>query len=84
MPVDKLTPADPNDLAAALAFALRFEGRKRVYNADEIIAEIVAKRLVGYRRGGARARIRRMIAAILAIRLQAESLIASPSSEIGD
>jgi hypothetical protein len=43
---DKLTPADPSDLAAALAFALRYSGRKRVHNADEIMAEIVAKRLV--------------------------------------
>jgi hypothetical protein len=43
---DKLMAADPSDLAAALAFALRFEGRKRVHNADEIMAEIVAKRLV--------------------------------------
>jgi hypothetical protein len=30
--VDKLTPADPSDLAAALAFALRYQGRKRVHN----------------------------------------------------
>jgi hypothetical protein len=43
---EKLTPADPGDLAAALAFALRFHGRKRVHNADELMAEIVAKRLV--------------------------------------
>jgi hypothetical protein len=43
---DKLTPADPSDLATALAFALRYQGRKRVRNADEIMAEIVAKRLV--------------------------------------
>ena len=43
---DKLTPADPRDLAAALAYALRYQGRKRVHNADEITAEIVAKRLV--------------------------------------
>ena len=34
------------DLADALAFALRFQGRKRVHNADEIMAEIVAKRIV--------------------------------------
>ena len=48
MPDDpgKLSPADPRDLEAALAFALRFQGRKRVHNADEIMAEIVAKRLV--------------------------------------
>ena len=43
---DTLTPADPSDLAAALAFALRYQGRKRVHNADEIMAEIVARRLV--------------------------------------
>ena len=43
---EELTPADPSDLAAALAFALRYQGRKRVHNADEIMAEIVAKRLV--------------------------------------
>jgi hypothetical protein len=43
---DKLTPADPSDLAAALAYALRYQGRKRVHNADEIMAEIVARRLV--------------------------------------
>ncbi len=40
-----LEPATPEDLIAALAFALRFQGRKRVHNADEIMAEIVAKRL---------------------------------------
>ena len=43
---DALTPASPDDLASALAFALRFEGRKRTHNADEIMAEIVARRLV--------------------------------------
>ena len=43
---DKLTPAAPSDLAAALAFALRHQGRKRVHKADEIMAEIVAQRLV--------------------------------------
>ena len=43
---ERLTPADPDDLAAALAFALRFQGRKRVHNADELMAEIVAKRLI--------------------------------------
>jgi hypothetical protein len=44
-PAEKLTPVDARDLADALAFALRFQGRKRVDNADEIMAEIVAKRL---------------------------------------
>ena len=46
MHADKLTRADSSDVADALAFALRFQGRKRVHNADEIMAEIVAKRLV--------------------------------------
>lgn len=44
-PAEKLTPADPADpadLAAALAFALRFQGRKRVHNADEIMSEMVS------------------------------------------
>ena len=48
--VPKLTPADPRELADALAFALRFQGRKRVHNADEIMAEIVARRLVEHLR----------------------------------
>jgi hypothetical protein len=45
-PEEKLTPADPDDLAAALAFALKFEGRKRQHDADAFMADIVAKRLV--------------------------------------
>jgi hypothetical protein len=47
-PCPTLTSLRPptRHLAAALAFALRFEGRKRVHNADEIMSEIVAKRLV--------------------------------------
>jgi hypothetical protein len=45
-PAESLTPATPEDLAAALAFALRFHGRKRTHNADEFMAEIVARRLV--------------------------------------
>jgi len=46
MHADNLTPADSSDVADALAYAPRFQGRKRVHNADEIMAEIVAKRLV--------------------------------------
>jgi hypothetical protein len=38
---ERLAPGSPEDLAAALAFALRYSGRKRVHNADEIMAEIV-------------------------------------------
>ena len=43
---DPLTPADPSELVDAIAFALRFAGRKRVHSADEIMAGIVARRLV--------------------------------------
>jgi hypothetical protein len=43
---EKLTPSNPDDLAAALAFALKFEGRKRWHDADGFMADIVAKRLV--------------------------------------
>jgi hypothetical protein len=43
---DRLTPAAPEDLADALAFALRFDGRKRKHDAAEMMARIVAKRLV--------------------------------------
>jgi hypothetical protein len=35
-----------SDLADALAFALRYQGRKRVHKADEMMSKIVAKRLV--------------------------------------
>jgi hypothetical protein len=45
-PTEKLTPADPDELAAAIAFTLKFEGRKRQHDADAIMANIVAKRLV--------------------------------------
>jgi len=31
---DKLTPADPPGLAPALAYGLRYQGRKRVHNAE--------------------------------------------------
>ena len=40
------TPADPDELAAALAFALLFDGRKRLHLADEVIAKIAARRQV--------------------------------------
>jgi hypothetical protein len=43
---DKLIPADPKDLADVLALALRFQGRRRIHDADVFMSEIVAKRLV--------------------------------------
>jgi hypothetical protein len=47
-PDQKLTSATPDDLANALSFALRFEGRKSQHDADRLNADIVAKRLVRY------------------------------------
>jgi hypothetical protein len=42
-----LTPADPRDLAEAVAFALRFfEGRTRKHDADAFWAAIAAERVV--------------------------------------
>jgi hypothetical protein len=43
---DALSPATAEDVADALAFALRFQGCKRVHNADELMSAIVARRLV--------------------------------------
>jgi hypothetical protein len=41
-----LSPASADDLADALAFALRFDGRRRKHDAGEFMAKIVARRLV--------------------------------------
>jgi hypothetical protein len=41
-----LHPATQADVAEALAFALRYDGRKRVRDADLIMARITADRLV--------------------------------------
>jgi hypothetical protein len=43
---EKLTPADPRDLANAIALALQFEGRRRIYSAEEYMAAIAAERVV--------------------------------------
>jgi hypothetical protein len=45
---EKLTLATPEDLASALAFALRFQGGKRFRSGDEFMAHITAKHLVEY------------------------------------
>ena len=45
---DRLMPANPEDLADALAFALRHSGRRRVHYADELMSAIVARRLVDH------------------------------------
>jgi hypothetical protein len=41
-----LQPATAADVAEALSFALRYDGRKRVHRADEMMARITAERLV--------------------------------------
>jgi len=47
MPDDeKLTSADPADLADTIAFALKFSGRKRVHDSDAFMARITADRIV--------------------------------------
>jgi len=43
---DRLTPAIAEYVAEALAFAQRYSGRKCVHDAAEMMAAIVAKRLV--------------------------------------
>ena len=42
----KLDFHPPDKTTSRTPFALRYQGRRRVHNADEIMAEIVAKRLV--------------------------------------
>jgi len=41
-----LRPATRDEIMQSLSFALRFNGRKRVHDADEIMARITAERLV--------------------------------------
>ncbi len=43
---DDLRPATPDEIAAALSFALRYQGRKRVHDADDAMGRITADRLV--------------------------------------
>jgi hypothetical protein len=40
---ERMTPATPDDLEQALAFALRFDGRKRVRQGDEFMANITTQ-----------------------------------------
>ena len=42
---ENLSPATQEDVADAIAFALRFHGRKRVNSAYEYMAQITAARL---------------------------------------
>jgi hypothetical protein len=44
----QLRPATPDEIADALAFALRFDGRRRFDKGNEIMAKITAGHLVRY------------------------------------
>jgi hypothetical protein len=41
-----LRAATADETAAALSFALRYRGRKQVFDADDLMAQITAERLV--------------------------------------
>jgi hypothetical protein len=41
-----LRPATSGEIADALSFALRYQGRKRVHQADDMMARITAERLI--------------------------------------
>jgi hypothetical protein len=43
---EQFTPAKPDDVVEAIAYALQFDGRKRTHRADEIMARIVAVQLI--------------------------------------
>ena len=42
---ETLRPATQDEIADAVSFALRYDGRRRVHHADEIMARITAERL---------------------------------------
>lgn len=43
---DEARPATADEIRDALAFGLRFDGRKRTHTGDEFMAKITAERLV--------------------------------------
>lgn len=45
-----LRPTTPEEVTDALAFALRFSGRKRIHQAGEFMAQITAQRLIEHLR----------------------------------
>jgi hypothetical protein len=46
MSADSLRPADSAEVADALAYALRYDGNRRVHHADGIMARIAADHLI--------------------------------------
>lgn len=47
---DTPRPATADEIRDALAYGLRFDGRKRTHTGDEFMAKITAERLVEYLR----------------------------------
>ena len=47
---DTLRPASEEEIAATLAHGLRYEGRRRVHDADTAMARVTAERLVRHLR----------------------------------
>jgi hypothetical protein len=45
---DHLRPATPDEVVQTLAFALRYDGRRRVHDADGFMARIAAERLAAH------------------------------------
>ena len=45
---EKLSPATPEEIRESLSFALRYEGRRRVHHADEVMARVTAERLLAH------------------------------------
>jgi hypothetical protein len=44
----ELRPATSDEIEQSLAFALRFDGRRRVHNGDEFMAKLTAQRLLDH------------------------------------
>jgi hypothetical protein len=44
----KLTQADPIDIADSIGFALMFSGKKRIHDSDRLMAAITAKHIVAH------------------------------------
>ncbi len=44
----QMRPATRDEVVQALAYGLRFEGRRRAHHADELMARIAAEKLADY------------------------------------
>src|SRR5271165_5708893 len=81
-PADNPTPADPRDLADAIAFALRYSGGKRARDADDVMATIAARRIVEHLRGARYRVMKRPLAERAARRELAAPLSAAEPEDV--